>query len=286
MDALKLLLAFSPWIAFWIISGGHSMVRLKIGICVAAALVLVMGITRLHRGLILWAGVAFFAFTLLSVVLLTNMWVIHHLGILASGTLFAATMLSIVIGQPFTESYAREHVPPELWDSPVFIRSCYTVTSAWGMIFLANTMVNAAKPYYAETSESLLRGIELSILVSGVVLTTVYSNLMRKKRASAGEYVPQGRTASVTNSRSQAPYAEFDELIAMLRAEGHEQIAQRLHTLLHEVAWATGSELMGELGLEILTFQRSAQSLSPELQALLGRCMDIIRQVWPDIGKP
>ena len=43
MDALKLLLAFSPWIAFWIISGGHSMVRLQIGICVAAVLVLVHG---------------------------------------------------------------------------------------------------------------------------------------------------------------------------------------------------------------------------------------------------
>ena len=29
------------------------------------------------------------------------------------------------------------------------------------------------------------RGVELSILVSGVVFTTVYSNLMRKKRESA-----------------------------------------------------------------------------------------------------
>jgi hypothetical protein len=186
MDALKLLLAFSPWIAFWIISGGHSMMRLQIGICVAALLVLVMGITRLHRGLILWAGVGFFAFALVAVVVLKNMWVIQHLGILASGTLFMATMLSILIGQPFTESYAQEHVPLELWDSPAFIRSCYTATGAWGMIFLANTLVNAAKPYYAELGEWFFRGVELSILVSGVVFTTAYSNLMRKKRAPKG----------------------------------------------------------------------------------------------------
>ena len=158
------------------------MVWLQIGICVAAALVLVMGITRLHRGLILWAGVVFFAFALVMVVLLKNTWVIHHLGILASGTLFMATMLSILIGQPFTESYAREHVPPELWNSPVFIRSCYTVTGVWGMVFLANTMVNAAKPYYTQFDEWFFRGVELSILVSGVVFTTAYSNLMRKKR--------------------------------------------------------------------------------------------------------
>jgi hypothetical protein len=191
MDALKLLLAFAPWIAFWIISGGGSMMRLQIGICVAAFLVLVMGITRLHRGLILWAGVAFFAFALVAVVLLKNLWVIRHLGILASGTLFTATMLSILIAQPFTESYAREHVPQELWDSPAFIRSCYTVTGAWGMIFLANTLVNAAKPYYAELGEWFFRGVELSILVSGVVFTTAYSNVMKKRRVPTGSIPPR-----------------------------------------------------------------------------------------------
>ena len=196
MDALKLLLAFSPWIAFWIISGGHSMVRLQIGICVAAVLVLVMGITKLHRGLILWAGVSFFAFALVTVVLLKNLWVIQHLGVLASGTLFMATLVSIVIGKPFTESYAREHVPRELWESPSFIRSGYTVTGVWGLIFLVNAVVNVAKPYYAELGEWSFRGAELGILVSGVVFTTIYSNHLRRKRSSAGKQARQERIAS------------------------------------------------------------------------------------------
>lgn len=186
MDALKLLLAFLPWIAFWIISGGNSMLRLQIGICVAAILVVVMGITRLHRGLILWAGVVFFAFALVTVVLLKNIWVIQHLGILASGTLFMATLVSIIIGEPFTESYAREHVPQELWDSLAFVRGCYTVTGVWGLIFLVNALINVAKPHYAEFGEWFFRGVDFSVLVSGVVFTTVYSNIMRKRRASAG----------------------------------------------------------------------------------------------------
>ena len=66
MGAIKLLFVFSPWIAFWIIAGGHSLWRLQIGICVAAAMIVVMGITRLHRGSILWAGVAFFNVILLE----------------------------------------------------------------------------------------------------------------------------------------------------------------------------------------------------------------------------
>jgi hypothetical protein len=187
MDALKLLLAFAPWIAFWIISGGHSMLSLQIGICVAAALVVVMGITRLHRGMILWAGVLFFAFALVAVVLIKSPWVIRYLGILASGTLFTATLVSIVIGQPFTESYAREHVPRELWNSPAFIRSCYTVTGTWGIIFSANTLVNAAKPYHAEVGEWAFRALELSILISGVVFTTVYSRMAQRRREAAAK---------------------------------------------------------------------------------------------------
>lgn len=182
MDALKLLLAFSPWIAFWIISAGHSILLVQIGICVAAVLVAVMGITRLHRGAILWAGVMFFAFALVTVVWLRNMWVIHHLGVLASGTLFVATFMSILANRPFTESYAREHVPRELWDSPEFRRSCFIVTTAWGLIFLANTLMNVVKLYHPGPGEWFYRGVEFGVLGLGVMFTTVYSRLARRRR--------------------------------------------------------------------------------------------------------
>jgi len=182
MDAVKLLLAFSPWIAFWIISAGHSMLGLQIGVCVAAILVAVMGITKLHRGVILWAGVIFFAFALVFVVWLKDAWIIHRLGLFASGTLFVATLFSVLLGHPFTESYARENVPRELWDSPAFVRGCFTVTAAWGFIFLANTLVNVAKLNYPNPGEWIYRGVELGFLVLGVGFTVTYSRLARQKR--------------------------------------------------------------------------------------------------------
>ena len=148
MDALKLMLAFSPWLAFWLISGGHSQARLQIGIIVAAVMVVVMGLAKLHRGIILWAGVIFFSFALIFVVWLQELWVIQRLGIFASGTLFLLTILSMLSGHPFTESYSREHAPRELWNSPAFIRGNFIVTGAWGLIFLANTLLNLTKFYY------------------------------------------------------------------------------------------------------------------------------------------
>jgi hypothetical protein len=185
MDAIKLILAFAPWIAFWIISLGHSMFSLQLGICVAALLVIVMGVTRLHRGAILWAGVAFFAFAVISVVWLKNSWVIHHLGFLASGTLFMATFLSILWGRPFTEDYARDHVPRELWESPSFIRGCFTITGAWGFVFLANTMVNLVKLQRPVAAGWIYEVVQLGFLALGVIFTTVFSRIARRKRGQA-----------------------------------------------------------------------------------------------------
>jgi hypothetical protein len=108
---------------------------------------------------------------------------------------------------------------------------------------------------------------------------------MRNEPACERKHVLQGGTDGVMNHMSQTSHSDFDELISMLRAEGHDQVAQRLHMLLHEVAWTSSSELMGELGLEIAAFRRSTRNLSPELEKLICRCLDVVKKVWPDIEK-
>lgn len=42
-------------------------------------------------------------------------------------------------------------------------------------------------------------------------------------------------------------YREIDELISLLRRHGGGEYADALHLLLHETAWTTSSELVGEL---------------------------------------
>jgi hypothetical protein len=41
--------------------------------------------------------------------------------------------------------------------------------------------------------------------------------------------------------------------------------------------------LLGELGSEILLFQRSTPSISGTLQQSLSRSLDMVRRVWPEI---
>jgi hypothetical protein len=85
------------------------------------------------------------------------------------------------------------------------------------------------------------------------------------------------------SSTTQTGYGCFDELIRQLRVEGHVQPAAKLHTLLHEVAWTTGSELIGEFGLTILAFERGEPTISSDLRRLLESCMSLVRRAWPDI---
>jgi hypothetical protein len=78
-------------------------------------------------------------------------------------------------------------------------------------------------------------------------------------------------------------YECFRELIQLLRAENAGVTADRLETLLNS-AWTTSSELLGELGLEIVEFQRCGyEPQREELRNSIEACLSRIRQAWPDI---
>lgn len=85
------------------------------------------------------------------------------------------------------------------------------------------------------------------------------------------------------DSTAQIGYECFDDLIRQLRSEGHSQFADKLDFLLHRVAWTTGSELIGELGLALLGFEKDTPSVSSALRPHLDLCMRFVRRVWPDI---
>jgi len=85
------------------------------------------------------------------------------------------------------------------------------------------------------------------------------------------------------SSSQQTGYERFDELIRVLRREGHVQPAARLQTLLHETAWTTSFELLGELDLAIVAFERSGPTISTDVRGLLDSCMSLVRRVRPNI---
>jgi hypothetical protein len=77
-------------------------------------------------------------------------------------------------------------------------------------------------------------------------------------------------------------YVPFNELINSLRADGLGTEAERLHDLIHKVAWTTGSELIGELGQELRKLKREHRhELSPNTATKLEAAFEMVRRVWP-----
>lgn len=181
MSFLKLLFSFAPWIAFLAISG-PSMFRLKLGVIVAAVLVVVMGISKLHRGIILWAGVVFFIYALIAVVWLNNMWAVRHMGILANGALATGTWLTVLVGKPFTLDYAREHTDPALWDTPVFIKTNYLMTSVWGTVFTISVVNAWIKMSHPHLPALMFELIQYTLMIVTMLFSTWYPKYLKQHR--------------------------------------------------------------------------------------------------------
>jgi hypothetical protein len=176
----NLLFAFAPWIAFLILAG-PSLPRLKIAVIVASLITIVMWIGKFHRGIILWAGVIFFSWALVAVIGLEHMWTIRHLGVLSNGVLAAGTIISMLIKKPFTLEYAKEKTSPERWKSPLFLRTNYLITGAWGSVFLINMFLNYLKMNAPHTDKWIYEVASYSFLLAAVLFTTFYAELMKSR---------------------------------------------------------------------------------------------------------
>ncbi len=76
-----------------------------------------------------------------------------------------------------------------------------------------------------------------------------------------------------------------DGAIRSLDECGCADEAARLRELVHETAWSSSSEMIGDIGLAILGIRDSAgDRLSDDAASLLDRCMEMVRRVWPEIG--
>lgn len=181
MQFLKLLFSFAPWIAFLLIAQG-SLLRLKVGLAVAAVLTIGMAVLKLHRGAIMWVGLLFFVYACVAVFGFTHMWTIQNMGILANASLAAGTWGALLLGHPFTEEYAREHVDKSLWNHPAFKRTNVILTSMWGLVFTANTSVAWLKTYDKSWPEPAYESVSYFFLVSAMAVSSFYPELARRRR--------------------------------------------------------------------------------------------------------
>ena len=134
----SIYIAFVPWILFSIITR-----RLEVESAAVVALVasIVIALPSLRSGrpklLEIGAVVAFVGFTLVAFAGddATRDWLARYARAI-SAALLALIAFGSLARTPFTEQYARESVPPELWGTATFRHINRQITAMWGVVFL------------------------------------------------------------------------------------------------------------------------------------------------------
>jgi hypothetical protein len=87
---------------------------------------------------------------------------------------------------PFTEQYARDSAPREVWDTPGFKRTNVVLTTMWGVVFLVSAILGvAAQEVDSSTAREWLNWIIPIALVIGAFKYTAWYAEQARTRAGA-----------------------------------------------------------------------------------------------------
>jgi hypothetical protein len=188
-----LIWSFSPWLAFLLGTRVTSLYgAIGAGLAVAV-IVTVRAVARRQLHLLDVAGLCYFL--ALGAVLVA----VHpgHLEIWSryaqAGSHIALTLIvfgSILIGHPFTESYARHTTPKAVWDTPQFHALNRRISAAWGLAFLAGTISLLIAGSVGD------RQVLLRVIVPFGALYLAYRYSQKQARSAQDGTPPAGPAAS------------------------------------------------------------------------------------------
>ena len=181
MSFFKLLLGFAPWISLLVIAR-DGLIRVKLGLVIALALSVIMGVARLNRGIILWVGLLFLSYATIAVAVLDDIWTARHFGVLVNVALAVSAWATVAIGKPFSLDYAQEHTDPARWNQPDFIKANVFITSVWATIFTTNAVLAWGKLVQFMLPEWGYDVATYSLLIGAAAFTTWYPSHIRRGR--------------------------------------------------------------------------------------------------------
>jgi hypothetical protein len=151
-------LGFVPWILFAVLCRRDTL-QAAVVVGLVGALVISAPSLRAGRPKILELGtVAFFVVFLLVVFVVdpgADDFLNRYARAIATAGLALIAAVSLLVGRPFTEQYAREQVDPSLWNTARFKAVNRNFTLGWILVFLAmaasHLVAGAIDTHRAET---------------------------------------------------------------------------------------------------------------------------------------
>lgn len=178
MEKMSVVLGFAPWIAFSVLCGPSTWLW-----AAPTALVLTIALAvpdwRRSREIgVLDAGSAAFfgVLTALAAVLARSelQWLEDRAQLISGVALTVIAVGSLLVRRPFTEHYARQSVPREYWDSPVFHRINFVITAVWAAMFALQALCDLVVVWLPATSDLFNWVVPTLLLVAAIKFTMWY----------------------------------------------------------------------------------------------------------------
>jgi len=133
------LAGFIPWIIFWVVASPSTWKWAALAALIAAVVLTVPDAAQAGGLKLLDVGtIAFFALVTLLAIFVDRSgldWLEKYAQVISSGALAAIAFVSLAF-TPFTEQYARDTTPRELWNTTGFKVINRQLTLMWGVVFL------------------------------------------------------------------------------------------------------------------------------------------------------
>lgn len=178
MQKAAIFLGFVPWIVFSVVAGPSTWAWAALA-ALACALVLSVPDWRRSRSISILdaAALAFFAVLVVLALVLprATLQPIEDRAQLISSVVIALVALgSLAIGRPFTEFYAKKQAPPEVWNTPTFMKVNRVLTGLWGGVFVLNALCDAAVAYLGASPDVFNWVVPIVAIVVAVKITGWY----------------------------------------------------------------------------------------------------------------
>lgn len=166
---LKVLAGFVPWFVFGLVAtregAGAVTTAAWLAFVVAAALVVVSLVRGGSPKVLEVAGAVVFAvFGVAGALAPAADGFLTDYGTSLATLLLAVVIFALLPVMPFTEQYARETVPRQYWDSPVFRSVNRRISAAWGAVIALMGVSNAVAGLVTELPTTLpTRPVDLAL---------------------------------------------------------------------------------------------------------------------------
>lgn len=179
---------FAPWIIFGVVAAGPSTwLYGALAAAIAAVIVAVPSIRRRNVKVLDVVTILFFVVMAIAGIVVgadDRDWMDTYASVISSGVLAVIALGSLAF-VPFTEQYARESTPREVWNQPAFKHVNRVLTLMWGLVFLAIACVALISIKVPSTGDWTGWVIPAVLLVAAFKFTDYYPERIRAQAQRA-----------------------------------------------------------------------------------------------------